>query len=389
MNLSIRSSDETAPRPIPNPDDALTRSLKVVTLVILSLVLAAVAGLFLMRILPIVIVLIGATFFAYLIYPAVNRLQRLGLARWLAIALLYLALAVILGGGLTFAGPTIYAEAQTLTHDLPNIIARTRATIIGANASVLAAIPLGARTTAANLLDQFIHQLQGAAGGMAGRALQIALSVVTAITGLIIVPILAFYILLDSDRLREMAVGLFPGRLRSRTLSVLHDIDVVVGGFIRGQIIVGAVVAVLITILLLILHVKYALLIGLFAGVVDIIPYVGAFAGAIPAVIIAFVTHGPGTAALTVLGFAAVYEIEGHLVAPAVVGNKVGLSPLIVIIAILIGAEIGGIAGMFVSVPVAGIIRVLWKRFSRPQVVLHDVEPTAEVPESAIAIVKE
>ncbi len=337
-----------------------------------------------MRILPVVVILIGATFFAYLIYPAVNRLSRLGLPRWLSISLLYLVLGALIGGAATFAGPTIYRETQTLTHDFPGIVRQARDAMVGTNATFLKAVPIQARKTAADLLDQSLIQLQGAAGSMAGRALQIALSVATAVTGLIIVPVLAFYILLDSERLRNMAVGLFPARFRQQTLLVLHDIDVVVGGFIRGQIIVGAVVAVMITVLLLILRIKYAFLIGLFAGIVDIIPYVGAVAGAVPAVIIAFLTHGAASALLTLLGFAAVYEVEGHLVAPAVVGQKVGLSPLIVIVAILVGAEIGGIGGMFISVPIAGILRVLWKRFSRPQVVIHDADAPAPAAETII-----
>jgi predicted PurR-regulated permease PerM len=178
-----------------------------------------------------------------------------------------------------------------------------------------------------------------------------------------------------------MLVGLFPDRYRNRTLAVLADIDTVVGGFIRGQIIVGAIVAVLVTVMLLIFRIKYALLIGLFAGVVDIIPYVGAVAGAIPAVVLAIFEHGPIWAVGVALGFLVLYEIEGHIVAPNVVGQRVGLTPLLVIVAILIGAELGGIGGMFLSVPVAGIIKVLWKRFMRPQpIAASDTVVLGEAP---------
>ncbi len=365
-------------------DDRLTRTLKIVTLIVLSLFLAAVAGLFLLRILPVVIVLIGAVFFAYLVYPAVNGLERLRFPRWLAITSIYLVLAAMLGAGFAFIFPTVAGETKTFTHDFPGIVQQSRDMIINAHTSVLSAVPIEARKTAANLLDQFVRQVQATAGGLAGKALQIVLSVAAVITGLIIVPVLAFYILLDSDRLRDMAVGLFPARYRPQTLLILHDIDVVVGGFIRGQLIVGAVVAILVTTLLVIAHIKYAFLIGLFAGIVDIIPYVGAFAGAVPAVVIAFLTHGAGSAFLVIAGFVGIYEIEGHIVAPAVVGQKVGLSPLIVIIALLIGAETGGVGGMLISVPIAGIIRVLWNRFAKPQVVMHPAQSLPTAPESII-----
>jgi predicted PurR-regulated permease PerM len=378
-------------------DDRLTRNIKILTLIALSLALAAVAGIFIMRVLPVAVVLIGATFFAYLVYPAVNWLQRRGLARWLAITLIYIVLGTLLGGAFTFLWPVLNAEFHTLSHDFPGIITSVRNGIINAHNNILNSVPLEARNSAVNILDQVLRQIQATIGHASGRALEILLSVASIITGLIIVPILAFYILLDSDRLRETAVAFFPARYRTQTLLVLHDVDVVVGGFIRGQLIVGSVVALMVTILLLVAHIKYAFLIGLFAGVADIIPYVGAVAGAIPAVLIAFLSKGLPFALLIIGGFALIYEIEGHVVAPAVVGQKVGLSPLIVIVALLIGAELGGIGGMFVAVPIAGILRVLWKRLARPPVLLQSPQsplpppspPPAAAAEDAIVIAKQ
>jgi predicted PurR-regulated permease PerM len=190
--------------------------------------------------------------------------------------------------------------------------------------------------------------------------------------------LLAFYILLDLDRLRDTLVRMFPQRHRDRTALVLADIDSVVGGFVRGQLIVGAIVGILVTLLLIVFQIKYALLIGVFAGIVDMVPYVGAVAGAVPAVLLAIFEHGPVWALGLALGFALLYELEGHIIAPAIVGQRVGLTPLMVIVAVLIGAELGGIGGMFVSVPVAGIIRVLWKRFMRPQVVIPAQQPQSQ-----------
>lgn len=360
-------------------DDRLTKALKIVALILLSLALGWVALLFLIKISIVVVVVVGAVFFAYLVYPAVQRLQRWRVPRWASISIVYLALIVIVGGVFSFIGPRIGSEAKTLAAEYPQILQATKQTIVGANSSFLAAVPLEARQTAANVLDQLLNAARNATGEFAGQALKLALSVVSVITGLIIVPLLAFYILLDLDRLRNTAVGLFPARHRTQTLAVLHDIDVVLGGFIRGQLIVGAVVAVLVTSFLLVLGIKYALLIGVFAGVVDIIPYVGAIAGAIPAVIIAIISYGPLKAVIVVAAFIVVYELEGHVVAPTVVGQRVGLSPLFVIIAVLIGAELGGIGGMFVAVPIAGIIRVLWKRFTVPPIALQKPNVVGEL----------
>jgi predicted PurR-regulated permease PerM len=348
-----------------NSDDRLTRNLKLVALVLGYVALAIVAGAIFSRMMAVVTVLIGATFFAYLVYPPIAWLERLGWPRWLAIVGIYMVLLVSMGGLLAFIGPHIAFEARTLGTDFPGVLVQTRDTIVGANNSLLSAVPLQARESAANVVDQLIAQLQTDVGAFAGQALKIVLSVASVITGLIIVPVLAAYILFDFERLRRAALSLVPERRRQSVLDVLEDIDSVLSGFIRGQIIVGAIIAVVVTVMLLVLHVKYALLIGIFAGITDIIPYVGAIAGAIPAVIIALFTNGPISMLIVGLGFLLMYQIEGHFIAPFVVGQRVGLTPLLVIVAILTGAELGGVLGMFIAVPIAGIVRVLAKRLAR------------------------
>lgn len=369
-------------------DDRLTRNLKVLGLVALSLALGAVAYLFLAKIKLVVIILIAATFIAYLIYPAVFWLQRRRLPRWAAIAVVYLALAVVIGSALAYIGPVVTDQAQRLTTDTPKLLAETRDAIVNANNNLLATIPESARQSAVASLDNIVSQFQTFAADFAGQAVRFAASLAAFMTAVILVPLLAFYILLDLDRLRETIVGLFPQRHRERTLAVLADIDAVVGGFVRGQIIVGAIVGGLVTVLLLIFRIKYALLIGVIAGIADLVPYVGAFAGAIPAVLLELFNAGPVWALILIGAFALLYEIEGHFIAPAIVSQRVGLTPLMVIVAILIGAELGGIGGMFLSVPIAGIIRVLLRRFMHPQVVVpsQPLAPVGEAVESTVSV---
>ncbi len=356
-------------------DERLTRNLKIVGMTLGCVCLLVVAGIVLQRILPVVIVLIGATFFAYLVYPPITWLQRRHWPRWLAIVSVYFVLLVVVGGVVAFIGPHIAREVRALGRDFPGLLAQTRVAIVGANNTLLDAVPLDTREAANNVLDHLVTQLQAAAGTFAGQALSIALSVASVITGVIIIPVLAAYILLDLDRLRNMALQFVVERRRQLVLDVLADFDSVLSGFIRGQILVGAIIACIVTVMLLVLHVKYAFLIGVFAGVTDIIPYVGAVAGAIPAALIALYTNGPLSMLIVVIGFAAMYEIEGHFIAPAIVGQRVGLSPLFVIISILVGAELGGVLGMFVAVPIAGSLRVVAKRFLRPPASSPATEP--------------
>ncbi len=343
-------------------DDKLTRSLKILTIVLLSLLLATALIAFLHRVIAVVIVLVGAVFFAYLVYPLVRRFSR-RMPRWLAIVSVYGIFAAGLALLVLFIGPKIAWEARAVAFDFPRLMQAAQNDILNANIAIISAIPLEARESAIALFGSAGAALQHNAVTYVGQALGILLSMASIVTAFVIIPILTFYILMDLERLHAGLMRIIPTRHHGTTNLVLENIDGVLGGFIRGQIIVGAIVAVLITIMLVLLRIKYAFLIGLFAGIVDVIPYLGAVAGAIPAIIIAVLTHGLGWALLVMAGFVAVYQLEGHIIAPTVVGQRVGLTPLMVIVAILVGAELGGILGMFIAVPLAGIIKALTTRF--------------------------
>ena len=343
-------------------DDRLNRTLKILAVAALAVVLLVALVWFLQRIIAVVIVAGGAVFFAYLIYPLVHRLSR-RLPRWLAILCVYALVAVVLGLTAALLGPKLGWEARSFARDFPQIMQQAQDQALSANNAFLSAIPVEERESAIKVIDSMLATLQRNAGEIGGQILTIVLSLASIVTAFVIIPVLAFYILMDADRMRDGFLRLIPAGHRATTLSLIHDVDAVLGGFIRGQIIVSACVAVLITLMLLVLGIKYALLIGVFAGVVNIIPYLGAIAGAVPAVLIALFTHGVGWALLVVAGFVLVNQAEGHIIAPTVVGQRVGLTPLMVVIAILTGAELGGILGMFIAVPLAGVIKAVVARF--------------------------
>ena len=192
----------------------------------------------------------------------------------------------------------------------------------------------------------------------------------------IIIPVVAAYMLLEAEGIKRVVVGMIPAAARPRSLKILSDLDKVLGGFIRGQLIVAAIIGSFVTILLLALHVKYAVLIGVVAGILDVIPYVGAIAGWLPAFFIALFSNGWLNALLVTIGIIVINQLEGHIIAPRVVSKSVDLSPLIVVIALLTGGELMGIAGLIIAVPVAGVIRVLVMNFWPPKhLTLAEVQP--------------
>ena len=168
-----------------------------------------------------------------------------------------------------------------------------------------------------------------------------------------------------------------PEDARTKTSAIVRDLDGALGGFIRGQLLVGATIGACITIALLILHVRYAVLIGVLAGLFDIIPYVGAIVGFVPSVGLALVDDGWQHALVVAAVFIGIFQLEGHFIAPKIVSDSVGLSPLMVIVAILIGGELLGIGGMFLAVPVAAIMRVF---------ILHAFPERAALPEALVPV---
>jgi len=171
--------------------------------------------------------------------------------------------------------------------------------------------------------------------------------------------VLAAYMLLEAVDVRRQLLGLFPPKRRPKLNTVIDELDAVVGGFIRGQLIDGAIVGTMIFVMLMFTHVPYALLIGVAAGILNFIPYAGAVIGFVPSVLLALAYNGPTNALIVAILFAVIQQIDGNFVAPRVLKDNVGLSPLYIIIAILIGSELFGLIGTFLAVPVAAMLRVL------------------------------
>ena len=276
-----------------------------------------------------------------------------------SILIVYLAIAVIVGFGLAVVVPAIASDSQSLVKATPGFVQNAQASLADPDNPLIARLPSSLRVYIAALPAQLVTLAQQYGGQAASRVLSLVLSTVSVLATLVVIPVLSVYLIMEAPALVEGFIAFFPPRARPKALAVMKDLDGVLGGFIRGQLLVGATIGTAITIALLILHVKYAVLIGVAAGLLDVIPYVGAVVAFVPATAIAFFSDGWQHALLVAVIFALIFQAEGHFIAPRIVSESVGLSPLFVIIAILIGGELGGIGGMFLAVPIAAILRVL------------------------------
>ncbi len=374
MNVPAGRKGPTSRRPITRGERRVTYALKV--LVVIALAMYLIVGLlnFFAAIRTTGLLVVAAMFFAYLIYPLVRRLNERAPVIW-SIVTVYVTIALL--GSLAFGllVPPLVDQSQKLVVQFPGFVSTAQSELLHPTNPLLLRLPADQRHHLATLPAQVGAFVQKYAFDAAQRTLALVLSAVTVLGTIVIVPVLAAYMLMDASNVKRQILALFPLKHRAKTDAIIDDLDLVVGGFIRGQLIDGAIVGTMIGVMLAIMHVPYALLIGVAAGILNFIPYAGAIVGFVPSVILALLVNGP-TNALIVAGlFAVIQQVDGNFVAPRVLKDNVGLSPLYIILAILIGSELFGLPGTFLSVPVAAMLRVL-REHLLPQAVSSDEVPS-------------
>jgi len=342
-------------------DARITYALKV----LMVLVLAFYAGEFVLAILgrlrTVVYIVVAAIFFAYLIYPAVQRLRKY-MPLVAAIVLVYALIVAGLVVAALFVVPHVMADGQQLVTRYPGLVERFHSILYNPSDPLTAQLPPWMRDELARAPEQLAAWVKLRGLQVFGQLVVFLAGTIAIVAIFIVVPMVTAYLLLDLDHIKAMLAAVVPPQRWNATLSLLSDIDGVIGGFIRGQLLVALFVGVLITIALMLLHVPYAYLFGLLAALGDLVPYVGAVLAFLPAFVSSLLGNGWVNALLVTIAFVAIFQAEGHLIAPNVVGKQVKLSAFVVIVALLIGAELAGIFGMLVAVPIAGVARVLAMR---------------------------
>ncbi|HKU69093.1 MAG TPA: AI-2E family transporter [Candidatus Baltobacteraceae bacterium] len=313
---------------------------------------------FVERIGVIFLIIIGAIFFAYLVYPIVKLLNR-KLPLILSILVVYAVIAGLVFLGLMYLIPAVGGEATTLVHEWPRIQAKIVAWVQSPNNPMFAHAPPGVRNAVAQAPRTIVAWIQTHGAATIGNAFMVLIGTVAFIGACIAIPVLGGYLLYDSETIKRFFMGFIPPKRRDSTLTLLGELERVIGGFIRGQLLVGLSVGILIAIGLTLVGEPYAILIGAIAGALDLIPYIGPVIAAIPAFTIAFIAGGFPLAVKVAIVFVLANQAEGHIIAPNIVSRTIQLSPSAVVVAILIGGDLYGVIGMFIAVPVAGIIRVL------------------------------
>ncbi len=309
-----------------------------------------------------VFVFLIAAIVTLLLNPVVLAMHRVKFPRWLAVIIVYAAFVGIIAVLIIFLGPPLIRQFQRLFDAIPNwlndinrLLADLQAWLAGKNIEV----SLHLNTT------DIVNWLQTNGAASVGTLFSVGMSVVGIIVNLILTVIVSFYMLIDGNRIFRFIRKLAPGDLQVKD-EFTRGLQTAFSRFVRGQALLGATVGLVSGLAIWILSWEavgvwpeggqYALLFGVWAGITEIIPYVGPVLGAIPPVIAAFF-HSPIAALWVVIIYLVIQQLEGHILAPNIVGSSVGVHPLVVIFALLAGAEIGGILGMIASIPLLALLR--------------------------------
>lgn len=347
----------------------VTYALKVLMTIVLAIYLCQTAFGLIERVRGVMYVLIGTIFFSYLIYPAVHWLRR-WMPTALAIVIVYAGILAGLVGVGWFIVPHVAGDVMTFMRQYPQLADRVTRLVYDPNDPVTSRLPDWMRDEISRIPKELAAWVQVRGFESASRVVVVVAGGFAAVTTFVIIPLVTAYLLMDLEHLQRGLRSIVPPRRWRGLVDLLREIDGVVGGFIRGQLLVALTVGVLITIALWLLHVPYPFFFGLIAAIGDLVPYVGALLAFLPAFGTAWLSNGIVNALFVLGAFVVIFEAEGHFLAPNIVSRTVSLSPFVVLLALLIGGELGGIIGLLLAIPLAGILRALALRVLRP----HDTK---------------
>ncbi len=299
---------------------------------------------------------------AMLLNPVVLAMKRIRTPRWLAVPIVYLAFVAVVVLLFVFFGPPLVRQFQRLFESIPtwlNDFNGLLADLQNWLASNNVEVDLRLDTTS------MVNWLQDNGLASVGTLFSVGRSVVGVIVNLFLTFVVSFYMLIDGRRIHRFLLRLAPGGEQVKE-DYVNGLQTSFSRFVRGQALLGATIGLACGLAIWILSWdavgvwpeggQYALLFGFWAGITEVIPYVGPLLGAIPPVIAAFF-HSPVTALWIVVIYVVIQQLESHILAPNIVGSSVGVHPLVVIFALLAGAQIGGFVGMIAALPLLSLLK--------------------------------
>src|SRR3989344_4857636 len=330
--------------------------VSVATVVKIVAVFLLFALIYLLR--DIAIILLFAIVIASAVAPFADWVEKKKVPRIFGVALLYLSIFALVGFLISLVVPFVTGEINQLIQDLPNFISRVSTSLEKAQETS------GGRFTdlfneIQNLLDSFSSYLQASSSSAFG----FVVSVFGGLFSFVGIIVISFYLSVMKGGIENFIRSVIPSKYESHFLNIWRKSEVKVGRWLQGQMLLALIVGLAVYVVLSLMGIKFALLLGIFAMIMELVPTVGPVLAAVPAVILAF-TQSPILGLWVIVAYVIIQQIENHILVPIIMGGTVGLNPVVVILSLLIGFQLAGILGMILAVPVAAIIVEIIDEFS-------------------------
>jgi len=300
----------------------------------------------LLMIADVLILLFASIIFAAALDPSVKALQRLKLPRVVAVAVIYLIFIAVVIGTILLVVPTVSAQIETISNNLPSYQEKLRQLVERSPQLEQMYVKLTQQTS--SISETLLNNVAPVAAG-----------VFSGVVGLLTFLVLTFYMLSGGKRLVTTAFDFIPEQhTKKRLINLSLAISTKLGYWLRGQATLGLIIFVASFIGLSFIGIEYALTLALIAGIFELVPLIGAYLGAIPAILVA-VTTSPGKGLAVAIMFLVIQQLEGQVIVPQVMKRALGLPPIIILPAVLIGGKLLGFVGILLAAPVAAAILVV------------------------------
>lgn len=293
---------------------------------------------------------------AYFLDPVADRLQRLGLSRAMSATLISLCMLLLVIALVLAVVPTLATQLTALINATPDIFKRLQDFLVERFPDLT-----DSTSTVRQSLESIGKTIQARGGEFANAVLGSALGVINAVVFIVVVPVVSFYLLLDWDRMVARVDALLPRDHAPVVRRLAREIDAVLAAFVRGQLSVCVILGAFYAIALMLAGLQFGLIVGVIAGAITFIPYVGALVGGALAIGLALFQFWGDWVSIGIIGgiFALGQFLEGNVITPKLVGDSVGLHPVWLLFALSVFGAMFGFLGLLVAVPVAASLGVL------------------------------
>jgi len=320
-------------------------NIDVSTFAILRVILIGLGLVFLYYIRGVLTIVFIASIFAAALNPVVNKLKARGIRPGLGVLMIYILLFLVITTAVVLLIPPISDQIQGLYKTFPDILKKLP--IDPGKLGKLSFLELWQQSEMFSLdsAQKIFNVLLGVLSGLFGG-----------VVFFFIVLVVIYYMIVEQETLKAMVTAIIPSNCRDYFFGLSNRIQAKLSAWLMGQLILCLIIGGLAYIGLLIARVDYALVLALFAGLTEFIPYVGPYLGAVPAVFLTYTTTTPGRTLFVAIWFLLIQRAENDIIIPKLMQKAIGINPAISIIGLLIGAEVGGITGALLAIPVTAAI---------------------------------